>query len=298
MLKDLLRQVTPPFLFALARGLVRRVKLGQPMFDGLYAEPSLLPPATGNPFEHPNWLSYVADRARSRIDGVAYQDMNEMCLSLIASITPAGASSAFRHVVDFGGGVGMYWPVLKVQNRTGAKLRFVVVDSPGNCKLGLSLFGADGVEFLSDFEQLLARGTSIDVLNVSSTLQYCLNYETVVELLCRSKARFIIVSRHPAPIQEQPVAYTMQNVVTVNGFCGRIPVVLLSIEPLSRLMSQHGYGMIADYYNDADASKYWTYGKQPIPAGFSQIAEHALVFQRLPDNSPAATAAQAPAASS
>lgn len=297
MFKHLIKQILPPILFVLARGALQRLKLERPIYDGLYRDAAELQPSNDNPFEHPNWISYVSERAHSRVGGVSHQDMNEMCLSLIASIAPAGDHAASGRIVDFGGGVGMYWPALKTQNKAGRQLDFTVVDSSANCALGTRLFGADGVSFSTDFESLLTHSAKIDVLNVSSTLQYCLDYEATLALLCRSQARFIIVSRHPAPRDNQPVAYTMQNVTTVKGFCGRIPVVLLSVERLAQLMRGHGYEMIANYYSNADSGKYWRNGKKMIPEEFSQIVDHALVFQKQsgrPASDASATSVVAP----
>lgn len=280
MFKRFIRQITPPFLVPLARSIFHLLKPISPIYEGLYLKRDQLPPVTSNPFEHPNWITYVGARAESRKLGVATQDMHEMCLSLISSLACQQALGASRTVIDFGGGVGMYWPAVKAQNKSRMATKFVVVDSPSNCETGRMLFGTDGVEFFPELEQAVAKNSTIHVLNVASTLHYCLEYEAVIALLCRSQATFIIISRHPAPEDGQPVAYAIQNVTTVKGFCGQIPVILLSVQLLEALMCKNGYTLIADYFNDADADKYWKGSKQEISVGYASIIEHAIVFQR------------------
>ncbi|MES2686082.1 MAG: methyltransferase, TIGR04325 family [Pseudomonadota bacterium] len=281
MFKKLLQQITPPILFSVARRTLRWVRPVRPSYEGFFHRREQLPPVSENPFEHANWLSYVSERAESLREPSALQNMHEMCLSLIASIVPLAASASRTAVIDFGGGVGMYWPMVRRQNKAGATHEFIVVDSPSNCELGRSIFGNDGVRFFADFEQALATGMEISVLNVSSTLQYCLDYEAIVELLCTSRANFIVISRHPAQGDGLPVAYTMQNVQTVKGVCGRIPVVLIGVDRLKELLRLQGYMLIADYYGQADANKYWSDKQHTVPAGFAHIVEHALVFQRV-----------------
>lgn len=281
MIKNIVKNLAPPFVFPTLKKIYERFNLGTPISEGIYEDLSQVPKIQGNPFEHPNWISYVSTRAESRKNPtVANQDMHEMCLSLIASTMPSTDEPESQSIVDFGGGVGMYWPVVKAQNKANANTNFVVIDSEENCVKGRKLFGEQGVDFQTDFEQVIKSHLNIKVLNVASTLHYCLDYEQVIAMLCGSKARFIVVSRHPAQEDGLPIAYTVQNVVSPNGFCGQHPLVLISVKALAGLMDEHGYTLIADYYSDADPDKYFKYAKTPIPAGFSRIIDHALVFQR------------------
>lgn len=105
MFKNLIRQLTPPIFFAALKSLYRRFNPGTPIYDGFYRDRASLPRIDANPFAHPNWISYVSDRAQSRIAGVMNQDMHEMCFSLIASIRPPLDEPGRQVIVDFGGGV-------------------------------------------------------------------------------------------------------------------------------------------------------------------------------------------------
>lgn len=223
--------------------------------------------------------------------GVSYQDMHEMCLSLIGLMLPEAHDAAQQTIIDFGGGVGMYWPALKAQNKARRAGDFVVVDNEKNCISGKALFGIQGVRFESDFDRAIKAAGTIHLLNVASTLHYCLDHEAVIAMLCSSSAKFIVVSRHPAPADGLPIAHTIQNVSTVKGFCGRIPVVLISVKALSDLMLAHGYTLIADYYGETDPGKYWKHSRTPVVAEFLRIVDHALVFQKQSDR-PAPTSRQ------
>lgn len=279
MVKNLFRQLTPPLLFSMLRSLYKHFNVETPIYEGLYRNQGELPSIDKNPFAHPNWIAYVGGRARSRMSGVTDQDMREMCLSLIGSIMPATSELEPQTIVDFGGGVGMYWPALMAQNKAEVNTEFLVIDNESNCIEGKRLFGDQGVDFQSNFTHATQSKKNINVLNVASTLHYCMHYENVVAMLCGIRAKFIVVSRHPAPDDALPITYTVQNVTSIHGFCGQIPVVLLGVDTLSGLMKKHGYTLIADYYSDADPEKYWKYAKKTIPAEFARIIDHALVFQ-------------------
>lgn len=279
MVKDLLRQLIPPLLFSMLRRLYKHFNVETPIYDGLYRNQAELPSIDENPFAHPNWIAYASSRAQSRKEGVTNQDMHEMCFSLIASMMPVMNAKEPQTVVDFGGGVGMYWPALMAQNKAEVNTEFLVIDNENNCIEGKKLFDAQGVDFQSNFSLATQSKKNISVLNVASTLQYCMDYEHVVTMLCGIRAKFIVVSRHPAPDHALPIAYTVQNVTSIHGFCGKMPVVLLGVDTLAGLMRKHGYTLIADYYSDADPEKYWRYAKKTIPTEYARIIDHALVFQ-------------------
>jgi putative methyltransferase (TIGR04325 family) len=276
MFREFIRDITPPFMFMGLRGLKRSLNIGKPIYDKFYARRADMPAISENPFAHPNWMSYVAERAAKRKAGVAYQDMHEMSLSLLASLP---TSSPDKIIVDFGGGVGMYWPAVKGYKRQPAAIKFIVVDNEENCICGRKIFGDQGVIYESDFQCVINEHPQIYLINVSSTLHYCIDYETVIAMLCRSSAQFVIISRHPAPDDGAPVAYAIQNVESVYGFCGQIQVVLLSVEMITQLMARHGYVLVADYYDETGADKYWQYTKAEVPHGYRLILEHCLVFR-------------------
>lgn len=282
MLKRLLQELTPPIGFSALRKAYQRAKIGTPIFDGLYNNLAAVPRIEENPFAHPNWISYVGPRAESRRGGVSYQDMHEMCLSLIGPMLPEAHDEAPRAINDFGGGVGMYWPALKAQNKAGRTGDFVVVDNEKNCLSGKALFGTEGVRFEPDFDRAIEVAGTVHLLNVAGTLHYCLDHEAVIAIPCGSGAKFIVVSRHPAQADGLPIVYSIQNVSTVKGFCGCIPVVLISVKALSDLMLAHGYTLIADYYSETDPEKYWKHSRTPVAAEFLHIVDHALVFQKQP----------------
>ena len=104
MFKKILIQMTPPLIFSLARKVKRSLRIGRPIYERLYFDKLLLPQFEENPFEHPNWLAYVEERAESRKNGVTAQDFHEIALSLLASISSPAVEQDQACVVDFGGG--------------------------------------------------------------------------------------------------------------------------------------------------------------------------------------------------
>ena len=280
MLKNLIQQLTPPLIYSVLRRIRDAARIGIPVYDGIYSDINRLPNCQEDPFSHPRWLDYVSERGRQRARGVSDQNMHEMCMSLLSSVIFQNGEIEKPTVIDFGGGVGMSWPALKAEDRTGSIQKFIVVDNEGNCIVGRQIFPDERISFHTTLKEAVRASSRVSVLNVSSTLQYCLDYLAVIEELCAAKADFIVISRHPSPDAKAQVAYTVQNVSSINGFCGRIPVVLLSVEQLEEIMLGEGYRLIANYFSGDDSEKYWRFSKGPIPQQYRRITEHALVFQR------------------
>lgn len=281
MFKSLIRQLTPPLVYSALRRFRNLTRAGAPVYEGIYTDVSLLPECPEDPFSHSHWLAYVNERGRQRAMGVADQNMHEMCMSLLASVITQAGEAGKPTVIDFGGGVGMSWTALKAQDRADSVNRFIVVDNERNCLLGREIFPDEKIGFHTVLREAVAASSSVSVLNVASTLQYCLDYVAVLKELCAVNAAFIVISRHPSPGNQAPVAYTVQNISTAKGFCGRIPVVLLNVETLEEIMIDGGYQLIANYFGADDSDKYWRFSKTPAPSLYRRITEHALVFQRV-----------------
>ena len=281
MLKSLIQQLTPPVVYSALRRFRDLARAGTPVYEGIYTDARLLPPCPNDPFSHPNWLAYVNERGRARAMGVADQNMHEICMSLLASVITQAGESEKPTVIDFGGGVGMSWTGLKSQDRTGSIDSFIVVDNERNCRLGREIFPDGKVSFHTTLRKAVAVSSGVAVLNVASTLQYCLDYVAVLKELYAVNAAFIVISRHPSPGSDARVAYTVQNISTNHGFCGHIPVVLVNVETLEKIMIDGGYRLIANYFGADDSNKYWRFSKTPAPAPYQRITEHALVFQRV-----------------
>lgn len=285
-IKRIGKSLVPPILQASINKLYKKLNVENSIYDGFYSELIKVPEMKSNPFEHPNWISYASARAESRKNGVHNQDMHEMSLSLLASIQPPVSETDCTNVVDFGGGVGMYWPAVKAQNMAGKKIKaaeYIVIDSPKNCVAGKKIFTETNIDFQSDLELTinthLSSKKKINVLNVASTLQYCLDYVGILKILSRSKAKFIVISRHPAPDNGLPIAYTMQNVVSPDGYCGQHPVVLINVQILANTMKELGYSLITDYFSDVDPEKYFRFSRSSMPEKYKRIKDHSLVFQ-------------------
>jgi putative methyltransferase (TIGR04325 family) len=281
MLKSFIQQLTPPVVYSALRRFLDLTRVGTPVYEGIYSEAHLLPSCPNDPFSHPNWLAYVNERGRQRAMGVADQNMHEICMSLLASVITQTSDAGKPTVIDFGGGVGMSWTALKAQDRTDSINRFIVVDNERNCRLGREIFPDEKVSFCTTLQEAVAASSGVSVLNVASTLQYCLDYVAVLNELRAVKAAFIVISRHPSPGNGVPVAYTVQNISTNHGFCGQIPVVLVNVETIEKIMIDGGYRLIANYFGADDSGKYWRFSKAPVPPHYRRITEHALVFQRV-----------------
>lgn len=186
------------------------------------------------------------------------------------------------NICDLGGGVGLYYPIVKrIANSVGIEIKYAVVDGLENCSIGSEFFGLqDGIGFF-DFENEGLKGSQeflgkTDVVNISGTLHYIPSWETVLESASELKPSFICISRHPTPDHSEECGYVIQHVTSPLGYCGDVKVVLIPRSKLIEYMGNLGYALLLESGGSGDGNWYWASGCSD--ANYFQITNRQFLF--------------------
>jgi putative methyltransferase (TIGR04325 family) len=102
-------------------------------------------------------------------------------------------SRGTARVVDVGGGFGdNYHSISQSLGRLARRVRYTVVDNEVQCRLGRSLYGRGGVEFVADVPTM-----PFDIAIVVGVLQLIPDWKNLVSVLCGVIEDSIFVSRTP-----------------------------------------------------------------------------------------------------
>ena len=139
-------------------------------------------------------------------------------------------------ILDFGGGLGVDYLVLRSNLKQGQDLAYHVLDHPAFCKIGDELFHDDTQITFS--ETLPSAPTPPDVVYMNSVLQYIDDFPATLRDLCALRAKFILLVRH-AMGQQRTFASGQSN------YPGSlIPYWLFNRRELISLLDAEGYDVV------------------------------------------------------
>jgi putative methyltransferase (TIGR04325 family) len=236
-IKRLARAVVPNFVLDLARRAAG-VRWGAgPIWQGVYSHFRDVP-CHGNGFEDTRWLEdsrrdvQRMQLLRRRVGAVpAPPGSHSSLLALLVSITSRDKHTV--RVVDFGGGLGVSYIPLIGALVGGGMLEYHVVESPSVCLAGTRLFGDDGrISFHSALPERLGE---VDIVHLSSSLQYVENYERLLDDLLRLRPAYVLLARCSAG--DIPTYASAQR----NMYGSSIPYWFINGDELLGLMGARGY---------------------------------------------------------
>jgi len=151
----------------------------------------------------------------------------------LASRTPRGRA---RRVLDFGDGMGIGYFALRSCLDRSIGIDYYVVENAAICIRGLELFGDEGsLHFCQDFPKSI---NAVDVVYVSSELQYVDDWRAVTTKLCAYGAPFVFFVKLSAG--DIPTYTTAQ--LNLPGTV--LPYRFLNIEELIGHMRDLGYDLV------------------------------------------------------
>ena len=139
-------------------------------------------------------------------------------------------------ILDFGGGLGTDYLVLRSNLKQDHNLEYHVVDHPAFCKIGDELFHDD--THITFSETLPSAPTPPDVVYMNSVLQYIDDFPATLRELCVLRAKFILLVRHAMGQQDTFAS----GQVNVPG--SLIPYWLFNRRELISLLATEGYDVI------------------------------------------------------
>lgn len=254
-----------------------RLSGDHPIYESrVYMTPEEIPAVMEDVWASGNWIDSQSIFNAVKTHGAGaelsvYQPLNvnasNLLLASLISLQKSESNKKAVRVLDIGGGLsgGFYPEMQKHLIAMGLGLKYAIVDGNLNCEFGEKFFHAHGNIKFCNFEtgglEVAAHYLgSIDVCNLSSTLQYILDWKSAIASIVNLRPRAVAISRTPFSDAAQTEAYGIQHVSTNKGYCGRAKVVMIPRAMLLQEMELHGYDCLAEHGAVGDASWYWQAG--------------------------------------
>jgi len=209
----------------------------KPIWSGIYSSFDQVP-LVGGGFEGRRFAEETRSYTRLLLEGAQRQKTiptQTTCqhglLPLLASLV-AEKSGEVR-ILDFGGGTGAAFVHVLSSLPEWVKIKFDVVETASACELGRELFADD--PRVSFHTELPDRLTSIDIVHISSALQYVSDYrKTLIDLCGFQAAYFLLANLAAAAI---PTYATAQNVYDDMV----VPYWFLSVDEVIDILAAESY---------------------------------------------------------
>lgn len=144
-----------------------------------------------------------------------------------------GSSRVELRIVDFGGGAGLSYAMTRAAVPRDTLLDYIVVELPNVVQEGTKLFfGDSAIRFVEEIPESLP---SIDVIFISTALQYAPDWKRTLQRLARLGPRYFLLTRLSAG--DVPTYVAAQ----VNYENARIPYRFLNLEEFTQAMHELGY---------------------------------------------------------
>ncbi len=236
--KSVAKSFVPPIALK-ALDLIRNYKHGtRPgnIWEGIYDDYAQVP-RSGGAFEGDVWLEgrrrSLEKERREENDLSSFIDENALLPFLVSII---GLEERPVRILDFGGGLGESYLDTKRRLKERFAIDYHIVETARMCEEGTALFESqDGIQF---HDSLPSEMSDLDVVYVSSALQYVEDYAALLRRLCAYRPRFILFVKLSSG--DIPTYATAQK--NVRG--STIPYWFINIQELLQIMSAGGYALI------------------------------------------------------
>lgn len=211
-------------------------------WQGVYRDFSEVPGA-GDGFAGEDWVPLLADSTRNLVHAAAQGRLtrewatgDHQMLSLLAAV--ACRESGGVRILDFGGGMGAAYVFVASQVPDCPALEYHVIEVPEVCDEGRRLFERDDrIRFHATPPDAPGR---IDIVYISSALQYAEDYAGTIKRLADYGARFFLYSKLQAG--DVPTFATGQT----NVGSSVIPYWFVNIAEILDVMRDSHYRLIFD----------------------------------------------------
>jgi putative methyltransferase (TIGR04325 family) len=234
--KRIVKSCVPPIAIDLLRSYKRSISPGY-TWEGIYDHYKDVP-ENGLAFEGDVWVDsmrqLIEGELADRKKGINSADTVEnILLPFLVSVVCAESRSV--RILDFGGGLGETYLHVKTLSDKGCQIDYHIVETPRMCEQGIALFQNQQIHFHS---RLPVGLSDVDVVYVSSALQYVEDYVDLLEKLSAYHPRFVLFVKLSSG--DIPTYATAQK--NVRG--STIPYWFINIETLTQIMRDGGYSLI------------------------------------------------------
>lgn len=209
------------------------------IWDGVY-ESFAQAPVAGEGFASDAWLTDMERYTRSAVAALQRGGIPEnvpqyhaLLALLIASVSPLDRPV---HVLDFGGGMGIGFANLRRCMTAGLAVDYLIVDNEESCQRGRRLLSDfPSVRFTSELPR---DGGSVDVIVLSSVLQFVAEYEKFLRDLAAFRPAYWLFTFLPAG--DIPTFASAQ--LNVPGSV--LPVWFFNVRELVEKIETFGYELV------------------------------------------------------
>lgn len=234
------RRLTPPILLDIFRSPSQSQAEGD-LWEGIYRRYEDVPGA-GDRFDGATWINktraytermLVASKKYSMIPTEVVGE--HMLLPLLAALVCEDSGGKVR-ILDFGGGAGVTYVHLISSLVNCRSVDYHIVERAGVCREGEKLFEHDsGISFHS---QVPTELPDLDIVYISSALQYVENYQSLLETLTALQPKYFLFAKLSAG--DIPTYATAQK--NVPGTT--LPYWFINVGEVIEMMASGGYSLI------------------------------------------------------
>jgi putative methyltransferase (TIGR04325 family) len=120
------------------------------------------------------------------------------------------------NIIDFGGGGGQNYFILKKIIDKTIKLNYHIIETESMCKSGKRIENNE-LKFYSSIEDSIKSLEKIDLVFTSSALQYCNNPEEILTKLCNINSNFIFITRTGFTETNEEITFLQNSKISENG---------------------------------------------------------------------------------
>lgn len=228
--------------------LKKKSRAGQkpPYRFEIHKDKKLIEIETENVWKNSNWTMHVTNYLNECKEK---PPLNDNILPLITAIKLSKANSKSNDikVFDIGGGCGaLFTSIQKYVKDFGTNASYHTIDDEDNIEIGKKAFADEEDIFFIKSDEFYnnsdASYSNVEVVNISSTIQYVLDWRSwIEEIIKKCSPQYVVVSRFPSCTNANSEAYGVQDITTSLGYCGATKVVLFKDKDLESHMDKIGY---------------------------------------------------------
>lgn len=238
-LRHLFRQFVPPVLMKALRKPIE-----SPIFDSY--EKALFESKT-NGYEYKDLIQTVVQKSESAKLQLSQQ--SEFDLSTLRTLIGVGLTKPDEvlTVLDFGGGCGYHYDLVKKSFDQSLKLNWNVIETPAMAAAA-QCFKNDELSFFDSIESALSQVKKIDLVLASSSLQYCPNPLQMLRQLIEATPKYIFITRTPVSMVGKSFVSLQTSLLSNNGPGAlplgvtdqllRYPITFICKEDIEALLSE------------------------------------------------------------
>lgn len=208
------------------------------MWSGIYSHFDQVP-MIGPGFEGRHFAEQTQSHTRRLLESARRRETipttcEDSLLPMLASLVAEKAREV--RVLDFGGGTGAAYVNVVNSIPSGSEIKFEVVETASACELGQELFADDPC--IRFHPALPYRLAPIDIVHISSALQYVSDYRKTLVDLCSFRAPyFLLVNLSAAAIPTYATAQHVYNDMIV-------PYWFLNLDEVIDILASESYRLL------------------------------------------------------